>query len=428
MSLLEEEAAPGAAPPSSRPTTDARSLLRRARLPLVLLGLLVLGALLIALLTPTTNRLELDPDGATQDGSRAVARLLAARGIGVRRVPSVGGLDALDATTVLAPSSGRLGAGDLTALAGLASRTDVVVVVDASGDLQRLGAGAGAGDTSPGRGQGTEHDPGCSLPAAVAAGRAATGTTPFVLDAVGPLRVTDRCYASGRGDGAGPTLVRLTAPGAPGSLVLLRSADLLRNRHLAEQGNAALALGLLDHGRPVSWVLPLPGEATDTSGRPTSLGDLLPRRLLLAALELLIVALLLGLWRGRRLGPVVVEPLPVVVRSVETVQGRARLYRGAKARDRAALALREAARARAARALGLGPQTVPRVLVDTVAAQVGRPGEEVAGLLYGRDRAASPADDAALVTLADGLDALVDALGSGATRGGSRRTIDGRAT
>src|SRR5690606_41722785 len=60
-----------------------------------------------------------------------------------------------------------------------------------------------------------------------------------------------------------------------------------------------------------------------------------------AALPILIVVVvLLAWWQGRRLGPLVTEPLPVVVRASETVEGRGRLYRSRRARDRAAEALR----------------------------------------------------------------------------------------
>ena len=44
-----------------------------------------------------------------------------------------------------------------------------------------------------------------------------------------------------------------------------------------------------------------------------------------------VVALLL--WRVRRLGPLVTEPLPVIVKAIETARSRGRLYR--KAGDRA---------------------------------------------------------------------------------------------
>ena len=52
--------------------------------------------------------------------------------------------------------------------------------------------------------------------------------------------------------------------------------------------------------------------------------------------QLWLVVVLVALWKGRRLGPLVAEQLPVVVRASETVEGRGRLYRSRRARDRAA--------------------------------------------------------------------------------------------
>ena len=64
--------------------------------------------------------------------------------------------------------------------------------------------------------------------------------------------------------------------------------------------------------------------------------------------------LLVALWKGRRIGPLVAERLPVVVRASETVEGRGRLYRSRRARDRAADALRTATLQRLLPRLGLG--------------------------------------------------------------------------
>ena len=58
--------------------------------------------------------------------------------------------------------------------------------------------------------------------------------------------------------------------------------------------------------------------------------------------QLCLAVLLLALWKGRRIGPLVAEQLPVVVRASETVEGRGRLYRSRRASDRAADALRTA--------------------------------------------------------------------------------------
>jgi hypothetical protein len=104
------------------------------------------------------------------------------------------------------------------------------------------------------------------------------------------------------------------------------------------------------------------------------------------------------LWRARRLGPVVREPLPVVVRASEAVEGRARLYRRAGAREHAAETLREATRARLRPLVGLPPDAAAGELVGAVAARVGR--RDVGGLLYGPP----PGDDAGLVALARALD------------------------
>ena len=67
------------------------------------------------------------------------------------------------------------------------------------------------------------------------------------------------------------------------------------------------------------------------------------------------VAVLAMLWRGRRLGPLAAEPLPVVVRSAETAEGRARLYQDGRSLDRAAATLRAAALTRLSARLRLGP-------------------------------------------------------------------------
>ena len=99
----------------------------------------------------------------------------------------------------------------------------------------------------------------------------------------------------------------------------------------------------------------------------------------------------------------VVEPLPVVVRAAETVEGRARLYHRGRARDRAAQALRDGARSRLVPLLGLGADPPPSTVVDTVAARSGRPPQEVGALLFG----GAPTDDAQLVALPDALDQLV---------------------
>ena len=93
-------------------------------------------------------------------------------------------------------------------------------------------------------------------------------------------------------------------------------------------------------------------------------------------LQLCLVVLLVALWKGRRIGPLVAERLPVVVRASETVEGRGRLYRSRRAGDRAADALRTATLQRLLPRLGLGPNADPAAIVAAVVA-AHRPGPGV---------------------------------------------------
>jgi hypothetical protein len=110
--------------------------------------------------------------------------------------------------------------------------------------------------------------------------------------------------------------------------------------------------------------------------------------------------LLLAVWKGRRLGPLVAERLPVVVRASETVEGRGRLYRSQRAGDRAADALRTATLQRLTPRLGLGPNADRAAIVSTIAQQCGRDAGAVGHILFGPP----PATDTDLVHLANALD------------------------
>ena len=151
--------------------------------------------------------------------------------------------------------------------------------------------------------------------------------------------------------------------------VIGRSA-VLTNEELARQGNAALALRSLGVQRSLVWYLPDPLDAG--TGGPT-LAELRPRWVAWLTWQLVLAAVLAMLWRARRLGRLVPEPLPVVVRAAETEEGRARLYRASRARGRAAATLRTATLRRLARRLAPPPRP-PRGVVRMVAeAPAGRP-------------------------------------------------------
>jgi hypothetical protein len=117
-------------------------------------------------------------------------------------------------------------------------------------------------------------------------------------------------------------------------------------------------------------------------------------------LQLCLVVALVAIWKGRRIGPLVAEQLPVVVRASETVEGRGRLYRSRRARDRAAEALRTAALQRMMPRIGLGHDAQPPAVVSAVAERCGLDPQAVAHTLFGPP----PGSDPDLVHLAHQLD------------------------
>ncbi len=237
------------------------------------------------------------------------------------------------------------------------------------------------------------RQPGCTLDVATRAGTADAGGLALTGDAP-PGGTLDLCYPVG----SGASVVRVGyADGR--SLVVVGSGAGMSNNLLANDGNAALSLGLLGTSSRLTWLMA--GVEPGTGGQK-SLTELLPKGIELAALELALLVLVVAFWRGRRLGPLVVEPLPAVVRAAETTEGRARMYRRAHALDRAAGSLRAATLRRLLPLVGLGPAATAAEAVPLIAARAGRSTTEIGALLLGPP----PPDDAALVRLKDQLDAL----------------------
>ncbi|MFF5705350.1 DUF4350 domain-containing protein [Streptomyces sp. NPDC012794] len=371
----------------------------RARGPLLALGILLAAAVLLAGLQAGDHHGRLDPRSADRDGSRAIAQLLKERGVTTRVVTS-----ATDAAAAAGPGTTLL----ITDpdLLGEPQRRAVHSAMDRSGGRTVLIAPSGPGlpDLAPAThtessAHGDDLDPACALPAATTAGRAGTGGG--LSYGTGHPGAT-ACYPS---DGH-PTVLVLPGTAKGGDTVLLGSERILLNRHLAEEGNASLALQLLGSRPGLVWYLPtLADMPADGPAEEKSLLDLVPSGWLWALLQLFVAAALAALWRARRLGPLVTENLPVAIRASETTEGRARLYRKASARDRAATVLRAAARERLAALVGVPPAQAhdPAALVPAVTARLTRTaGPDTATTLFGT----TPADDAALVALADHLDAL----------------------
>jgi hypothetical protein len=368
------------APADTARDLDWRRRWRALRLPIVTVATAFVLLAGLAALGRTSNNAPLDPRNPNPGGAQALAALVVNRGVELTVVTDLDQLRAVEGTIMLSQPAAL----SSTALAAIArSRATVVVVDPPAAALEDLDVPATV-DAVGGR---VTVPPGCPLPAAHTAGTVQVSGTRYAVQAG-----ATGCYPVS-GDAA---LVISSRPSG-GRTLVLGSGSTLSNARLASAGNAALALGLLNT-RTVAWV---PG-ALDTGmpvGSAHGLFALLPRRLEWASLTLVIAVAVLALWRARRLGPPVVEPLPVVVRAAETVEGSGRLLHAARARDHAADSLRRATIRRLTAALHAGPDDPPDAVVTLAAARVPLPADQVRDLLYGPP----PADDAALVRLAQGL-------------------------
>jgi hypothetical protein len=251
------------------------------------------------------------------------------------------------------------------------------------------------------------------------------------------------CYFVDGSDNA-PAMVSLHDRKTGGDVILLGWADFAANEYLAEQGDAALALGLFGAHGTLVWLATQftednnlngcvgqacgSGSATanpqgnpsaqggggsgsggngngSSSSQAVTLAQLIPHWIWWMLLQLVIAAAALAYWRSRRLGGLVGENLPVKVRAAETVEGHANLYRRAAAHGRAAGLLRSAAARRIAPLLGLpaGPAgRRPETLVHPIAQRLNRPPEQVHAILAGE----APLTETELVRLTDQLDRL----------------------
>ncbi|QJW38318.1 DUF4350 domain-containing protein [Cellulosimicrobium protaetiae] len=361
---------------------------------MIVVALLVLAGL-SAIARPTTSSTPLAPDNPGPAGARAVAEVLGDQGVEVTYVTTVADAVAAsaDGGTLLVAQGDYLLDEQVDAL--VRTPTDLVLVAPPE-HLLDVATGGDAG-LAYDWGSGTADRPArCEDPAAQAAGTLRSDGVGFFL--VDGARAT-LCFPSPDDPTTGAYLVQETDGR---SVRAVDTTAVLRNDAVAEDGNAALALWTLGANDRLVWLVPDPFD-TSLGGEDAQTPALsLPPWFGVVALQALVVALVVMLWRGRRLGPLVTEDLPVVVRAAETTRGRGRLYRRAGARGHAAAGLRASAADRLAGRLGLPRSADAPALVDAVARATGRPGEQVAQLLYGPP----PADDAALLELARHLDRI----------------------
>ena len=367
---------------------------RQWRAPVAVMLLVLLGGLIVALLQvrpPVAG--PLDPNDTGPFGAHALVALLQQRGQTVIRAGSVATAVAqaqARGTTLVVTSPQELSHGELAELARLPA--GLLLVAPGHDALAALAPAVSlAGPAEPVR----DLPPRCGLPGAVAAGRADLGGL-LLRSASGAFRCYPRSAAT---PFSFSFLVRYAAPGH--IVTVLGTGAPLANANLGASGNAALALNLLAASPRVVWLVPGLRPAPAHPGQH-SLTSLIPGQVWAVVIQLGVVVVLLALWRMRRLGPLVTEPLPVVVRACETVEGHGRLYRSRRARDRAAAALRDGALGRIVIRLGLPRDVTADAACQELASRTGRDSGDIRAILFGP----VPGDDAALVKLAADLDAL----------------------
>jgi hypothetical protein len=359
---------------------------------------LLLLALIVLMLTSPRRTGYLDPTAVDPSGSRAVVSILRDLGVTVTDVRTAADAEAnAGGATVLVTTPSLLTRTMVEELLAVGPRRIVLVdVLPSDPAAERLAAGIELAEPT----WTTPLEPGCDLSAATRAGRAVLPGLRF--DARGWSGTAAACYDSPQ---AAAVVVLPARSGRP-EVVLLGGGHPLTNDGLDEEGNAALALNLLGAHEQLVWWRPSTSDPA-LAERDASLGDLLPAWVVPVLVQLGVACLLVAWWRGRRLGPLVVEPLPVVVHAGETTGGRARLLHSQHARGEAAEHLRAAARERLRLRLGL-PMGCPAArLVSAVAQRADRPPEQVGALLYGPE----PSQDAELVALGHDLEALMAEVG-----------------
>lgn len=324
----------------------------------------------------------MDPNATGPDGAHAVVTLLRDRGIEVVVADSVAGVERAaraDALVLVAETQRIAGDELLDRLAHLPG--DLLLVAPGSRVRKAL-----APDIRSGPVRAVTLQPGCGLREAKRAGPVDLGATATYVALQG--QSVRSCY-----DGA---LVRYHSEAR--TITVIGSASFMTNTDLAREGNAALALNLAGSRDRLVWYAPqrLEGGKSGTG----TISELIPQGVTWLFWQLCVALTLAALWKGRRLGPLVAESLPVVVRASETVEGLGRLYRSHRARDRAAAALRTGTLRRLTPRLGLGPGPEPPALVAAVTVRIGGHPDRVWHTLFGP----APDSDDTLVALAHALD------------------------
>lgn len=361
----------------------ATSRWARHRSTVLIVAVLLAIAALLAWASGDRGAGPLDPDNPAPDGARALVRVLAEQGVEVEVVRTAGQLEeALPsgperaASTVVITQTEFLGQATIDRTLAAVDPAGLIVVDPAKEASERFGFGAPVPAEAA--------DP-------IAAGCPRFSGLRIEVEHAASYPTSQGCFGTGPGHVLGS---------GDGGAQVLGAGALLSNEAITRQDNAAVALRLLGQRERLAWYVP--SLADLPAGDGVTLRRFLPPWIVPGLILGGVAFLALALWRGRRLGALVTEPLPVAVRAIETTRARGRLYRDAADRAHAADILTRAAASRLAVAAHLPRDADPAALRREVARRTGRPEAQVAALLA----PPPPTTDHDLIALADGLAAL----------------------
>ena len=374
---------------------SVRSRASRGKWWLLGIGLVLVLVLIVAITSRPTDYRPMSIENATDSGTRAVAQILRDQGVSVRQFDTLARVYVPDpATTTLVVVGTDLTSAQLDSILGY--KGDVLFIGASSEIVTKIDPGldvisAFLPETV---------DAACADPDATAAERMRVEYYGIVASGATSAEL---CF-SNRSDIFG--LARVDT--ADGVRTVAANAAVFQNGTLLNDGNAALSLRLTGHHENVAWYLTSYLDETVLSGTPgepptfEAVPDFFPPGFGTALYALALTALVAALWRGRRFGPLAVEPLPVVVPAKEATRGRARLYRRARAQGRATAALRAATARRIAARLGVPRSTDRDGMVSAIERATGRPAHEIARILYGP----VPHNEAQMIEIVEQLDIL----------------------
>lgn len=376
-----------------------RSRLKSLRFFIVTaLALMVILVLAIAQAEPTSPA-DLSIRNPEPFGAMATGEILRDQGVRVDEITYLSHINIADPTTttfaIVLPAN--------------LSESQIGSILDYPGDLVFIGS---SWDLVSALGNGLQFSSieadaqvaGCDDPDATAAGYTTAVSPRIRAQSTSDSKV---CFADSDGFG---TYVRLEWDGR--LILIITDPAIAMNANMAEEGNAALVLRSLGKNPKLVWYIGALDDVT-TFIDPTSPGPNPPDSITVkpgflpagtgdALFALGLAGLVAALWKGRRMGPLVTEPLPVIVHASESERGRGRLYQRARAYGRASSALRASTAERMGRRLGIPRSAAAPALIGAVAGASGRDPTAIERLLYGPP----PSSETDMMVLAQELDTL----------------------